>query len=77
MIELAKMVLRYLGYGFILTIYGGFAWYGKVSVDSFVMALSAALGALGMAHAMSPSTSAPPPFLVETPATPPTVKDTQ
>lgn len=69
MIELAKMILKYLGYGFILTIYGVFAWYGKVSVDSFVMVLSAALGALGMSHAMAtPSATTPTPFLVETPA---------
>lgn len=68
MVELAKMILKYLGYGFIISIYGVFAWYGKVSVDSFVMVLSAALGALGMSHAMAPATSTPPPFLVETPA---------
>lgn len=72
MIELAKMILKYVAYGFLITLYAVFAWYGKISVDSFVIVLSGALGALGMAHAMGPTTS--PPFFVETPVIPP--KDT-
>jgi hypothetical protein len=70
MIDLIKMVLKYLAYGFIVSIYGVFAWYGKISVDSFVIVLSSVLGALGMAHALGAAPTSAPPFLVETPTQP-------
>lgn len=78
MIELIKLVMKYLAYGFIISIYGAFAWYGKISVDSFVIVLSSVLGALGMAHAINGNTTTEaPPFLVETPSpTDPTNRST-
>lgn len=47
------MLLQFLGYGFVIAVYGLFAWFGKAPVDGFIAVLTGAIAMLGGVHAYS------------------------
>jgi hypothetical protein len=49
------LALQYIAYAFLITVYGAFAWAGKVPVDGFIAILTGAIAALGATHAASSS----------------------
>jgi hypothetical protein len=44
------LFLKYLGYAFIISVYGVFAWVGKAPVEGFIAVLMGVLATLGASH---------------------------
>lgn len=53
-----NLFLKYLGYAFVLIIYGAFAWTGKTPVEGFVVVLTGVLAVLGASHVSTAATKA-------------------
>jgi hypothetical protein len=49
------LALQYIAYGFLITVYGAFAWAGKAPVEGFIAILTGAIAALGATHASASS----------------------
>jgi hypothetical protein len=49
------LALQYIAYGFLICVYGAFAWVGKAPVEGFIAILTGAITALGATHAASAS----------------------
>ena len=70
-----NLLLKYLGYAFILTVYGVFAWSGKADVAGYLAVLTGVLGVLGGVHASTAAIGAAtkqatPPAVTPAPASP-------
>lgn len=47
------LFLKYLGYAFVISVYGLFAWTGRAPVAGFLVILTGVLGVLGASHLSS------------------------
>lgn len=48
-----NLFLKYVGYAFVISIYGIFAWTGKAPVEGFIAVLTGVLALLGGSHLAS------------------------
>jgi len=48
-----NLALKYVGYAFVISIYGVFAWTGKADVTGFLAVLTGVLALLGGSHLAS------------------------
>ncbi|MGI4812011.1 MAG: hypothetical protein ACRYG5_06645 [Janthinobacterium lividum] len=48
-----SLFLKYLGYAFVISVYGLFCWTGRAPVDGFIAVLTGVLALLGGSHLAS------------------------
>lgn len=48
-----NLALKYLGYAFVISVYGLFCWTGRAPVDGFIAVLTGVLALLGGSHLAS------------------------
>lgn len=48
-----NLALKYVGYAFVISVYGLFCWTGKAPVDGFIAVLTGVLALLGGSHLAS------------------------
>lgn len=53
-----NLFLKYLGYAFVISVYGVFAWTGRAPVAGFIAVLTGALALLGGSHLTSSAADA-------------------